>query len=642
MQRNRSRRRIKGGGRLNRIPVGPGSRSEDGTPAAGYSNPTEIATRRAEAVERIGQIADMKNEEKESLAMNLPVFLRQSAIVKTQSDEANKALGRTESQSFNEAVEQVTSDFIANWEFMYICGHGKIVAPALRPITVPERTYIRFQGQSACAATINGAIPSYLVNDDSNDYKEKMAVKFLRNKNPFQSFTTAEERDVVFTDPYAPNYCKSKVHEPNVEIPSSCLGAYQQTKTIYGPGENIINIKLKFANSNYVVVLGVYNAPVPEDFVDNVIHYNEDKKNINKLTDIALFGKAPNLKPEYIGHEVSLETVLQELPPVPEGKVRFLHIVACRNIEDAVYDPPALAFDAENINKIKLDLSTGIGDLTERLNAYKRVASSSASRQQIAFGLRRASLKPNVVRYDRIHELIHLLRKPASELTDEQKEIVKKSILNNEDEYKAALSTVTLYPLSNAAIHDPLEAKKLKLILEIRSILGELNNNSNTFLDKLISPGLAIEELPNAGLILNRLIRIPKYFYKCIQILKTVFPEDAVDKLVYETKVQFDNTLFATIKSDIYDSVPPNSKALLDLLTTKLEGRLVNEIVGPFTLDDTIHIAPVFRYVKNNEVYKQFITRIYDKMKKILHSAPAVGGAGGGGGVRKTRRHRRL
>ena len=67
---------MKGGGRLDRIPVGPGSRNAAGNPAAGYSFPDQIAARRTEALARLGRIGTMTNDEKASLAANLPVYLR--------------------------------------------------------------------------------------------------------------------------------------------------------------------------------------------------------------------------------------------------------------------------------------------------------------------------------------------------------------------------------------------------------------------------------------------------------------------------------------------------------------------------------------------------------------------------------------
>ena len=499
---------MRGGGRLDRIPVGPGSRNEEGNPSRGYSLPAQIAERRAEALERIGRIDTMSAEEKASLASNLPVYLRQSAIIGKQSDAANVKLQRRSSQSLKEAHKQIVDDFRDNWEFMYVSAHGSIEAPALRPIQVPPRTYIRFNAQSACAAIGADIIPINFVNDDIDKFRRMLSIDYLYNINIFRSFSSEDERRSLYENPYDEAYCKSKNADLNLERPDQCTRE-QQTKSVYSPGENVVNLRLKFKNhENETMIIGVYNLPITSAF------YNEVKENdiTDNLSDLDLFGKDPNIKPEYITDQViTLEKVLRDLDPVPEGKVRFLFIDTCRYVESGVYDPPALATGARNLNVIEAELrahvptvNNNFGDsirklygnnedrahipsvnhnfgesirklygnnykvktITELLDEYKQTASSLSSRQNIGFALRRASINPNRVNLSRIHTLTNLLRKPSSRLTDEQKEIVKTSILDRPYEYKSALAAITLYPVSKATLADPVKARRAAHIAE--------------------------------------------------------------------------------------------------------------------------------------------------------------------------------
>jgi hypothetical protein len=508
--RRNKRMHMHGGGRLDRIPVGPGSRNEEGNPSRGYSLPAQIAERRAEALERIGRIDTMSAEEKASLASNLPVYLRQSAIVKKQSRRANIKLQRHPSQSLLEAQVQIVDDFRDNWELMYICAHGSIEAPALRPIQVPPRTYIRFNAPSACAAIGVDVIPIEFINDDIDNFREKLSTDYLRNGDIFGSFSSEDERRSLYENPYDEQYCKSKNADFNIETPNACTRE-QETKSVYSPGENIVNLRLKFKNQeNQAVIIGVYNLPITSAFYDKV---KENDNNPDKLSDRDLFGKDPNIKPKYITHpETTLERVLRDLDPVPEGKVRFLFINACRYVESEVYDPPALVAGARNLNVIEAELrahvpsvnnnfgesihklygnnedralipsvNNNIGEsirklygnteevktLTELLDEYKQTASSLSSRQNIGFGLRRASINPNRVNLGRIHTLTDLLRKPSSRLTDEQKEIVKTSILERPYEYKSALAAITLYPVSKATLADPVKARRAAVITQL-------------------------------------------------------------------------------------------------------------------------------------------------------------------------------
>ena len=621
MSRTRRNARMHGGGRLNRIPVGPGSRNATGNPAAGYSLPAGIAAQRAEALERIGRIDAMSVEEKAKLAANLPVYLRQSAIVQAQSDPANQALGRGASQSIVEASGQITVDIRDNWEFMYMCAHGSVEPPALQPIRVPANTYIRFGSQSACAADGLKIIPDYFVNDDNNDFINQMATKYLNNEEPFLSFSSPDERQTLFENPYMANYCKEKVFKPTIENPYTC-SPEQLKKTIYGPGESIINIRLRFQNLHgRAHIIGVYHVPIPTAFHATIGPYDRDP---SKPADNVLFGVgSPNLKPDYIDNQLTLEDALNRLPAVPDGKVRFLFINACRYVESAVYDPPiAASVSGRTIDEIRTNLQEGRGNLAGLLNEYKRRSSASSSRQHIGFGLRRGSLKPDDVNYDRVNALMHLLHRPASSLSEDENNLIREAILNHTQEYDMALAAVILYVVSDAAMINPLIARKMAGDVEAASAASARARQLALYMSLAASGGAG-----GGGAGAGAGAAATPLPFSRLPASGGAGGGGAVAGALNESTTQ---RLFNNIKSDIYRKLPDDSKLLMDLIESRLKGKTIDQMEGDFKKADIVKLTPIFKLITDADK-RAFFTKIYLKIQSLTPKS---------GGRRRTLRRR--
>lgn len=431
-RRHRRRGGMKGGGNLDRLPVGPGARNEAGNPvqvalpaapAAGGAGGAGAAAARLvylgspEALEkgRANAAARLMHLEQESPsaaqiaeAMRaLPSNLQHTYVSPTSyknifgkkeeiSDkfgiafsmlnEANAAgVELSDLPELRSTLDIIEHDFVTNWDFKYVCGHG-VLKPELPSAIVPARTYIRFHSPAGCVADISGektglvpimAFPDIFTKGSKEAFAKGMVNSFLLNRGPLESFSSKAERNALIENPYPPEFCTDPTN-PLTES-SSCLAAKYRKQTIYMPGESIPEMSIAFKNNPYeTMILGVYNLPMDYNFYTAVQYTAENSdraatKNLSAMTeaeytaairlqdrlDRYLFAQArfefrneeghtvhinnANRNPDLIGRTVNLSALLASLPEIPDGQVRFLFINSCRGVPRVMDDTGMMA-----------------------------------------------------------------------------------------------------------------------------------------------------------------------------------------------------------------------------------------------------------------------------------------------------------
>lgn len=441
VQRRKTRKqKQKGGGRLDKLPVGPGSRKADGTPSAGFSAAVNLDKRRTAfntltaMTERRGNFPALATNAKyaehlKKFADALPPFVYRTVLdpdyylgkYANLATKLPEGTGVTlndplDSDSF---VAAVKNDFKDNWDFMYLMGHG-VLAPELPPAEVPERTYVRFNAPGGCRAVVGGSeIPLESIMSFSDTFTQprdvfldKMTEHYFKNTGPLESFNSLTERMETAAMPYPPEYCTTPRNLLSESTAAACLvNPLQKKQTIYGPGEKVQEMKINFSNNPYqMFMIGLYNLPIPADYATYLASINEhlttskpshemteaeftDAKASQEMYDDTL-KSGISLKPEWILRQYSLTQIFRGLPPVPAGKVRFLFINACRGV-------PFTLADTGLVSDLYSSNATAAA-ATRRLNI--------PSRQELAARARRASLAVNSGTEDALEKLLEARR----------------------------------------------------------------------------------------------------------------------------------------------------------------------------------------------------------------------------------------
>ena len=394
-KRRISRRLVKkqsGGGKLDKLPVGPGSRKADGTPGDKFSAADNLNGRRR-AFATMNNMIDHRNRysalaTNEAFITHLKRFdgTLPSSVYRTiirpnnnigqlgkiiEKTPSGVNLGLAEevaSLNSDQLISNMRNDFRDNWEFFYVMGHG-VLAPKLPNAKVPDRTYVRFNTPGGCrsvdsSSTALGILPMMAFPETftlpPEEFLTAMTKHHIENTGPLESFTSLEERRAVEADPFpADKYCTTPRNLMSESTKARCLSSPQKKQTIYGPGENIHEMTINFSNNPLdMSAIGVYSLPIPFDFIKSLsdmtaaLEEAARKKSTTltkaefnveilkqKLRDSAIFGHgSPNLEPGLIGNKMSLAELFAALPEVPDGKVRFLFINSCRGVPFTIDD----------------------------------------------------------------------------------------------------------------------------------------------------------------------------------------------------------------------------------------------------------------------------------------------------------------
>ena len=208
------------------------------------------------------------------------------------------------------------------WEFFYLSAHGT-TEPELFT-NIPKDTYVIFNSVAGKSSYLYGklgfAYANLVYQDTKEEFYEDM-LKEIKTKSGMlqtgQSWNTVPSENVT-----------RAIYEPHTEIP---------------------DMFLEFTNDNRwenFVALGLYKLPVTsiellQAFKDNynATHTrNINAYNVEELHDSEYFDKTyfkttkyGNLLPQVIGDKILLSKLFTMLPPIEEGKKRFIFIVSCRH-----------------------------------------------------------------------------------------------------------------------------------------------------------------------------------------------------------------------------------------------------------------------------------------------------------------------
>lgn len=240
-------------------------------------------------------------------------------VKKTRKNKKNQKGGKTLRNLPIKPDIHTGDDLEKQWEFYYLSAHGT-TEPELFT-NIPKDTYVIFNSVAGKSSYLYGqlgfAYPNLVYQDTKEEFYEDM-LKEIKTKNGMlqtgQSWNT---------------------------VPSENL-----TRAIYEPHTEIPDMFLEFKNDNRwekFVALGLFKLPVTsiellQAFKDN---YNAmQTRNINEeeLLDSEYFDKKyfkdikyGNLLPQVIGNKILLSKLFTMLPPIEEGKKRFIFIVSCRH-----------------------------------------------------------------------------------------------------------------------------------------------------------------------------------------------------------------------------------------------------------------------------------------------------------------------
>ena len=477
---NRRQKAMKGGGKLDRLPVGPDTRNAAGNPiqviprsvtavgGAGAASvtypllgtPEAIAAGKAAARKREdfmyvlydkpndgvwthpkylshveGMIPALKRNLQrgyitpkyyETIASKSNKIMSQFrlSLSSLSEEEAKKRYEMPTISSTNEVINELENDFLHNWDFKYICGHG-VLAPELPAAVVPPNTYIRFHSPAGCLASISGkdtgmtpimAFPDVFTKGSKAAFAKELTQSFIFNKGPLESFSSKAERNALIETPYPPEFCENPT-DPYTEA-SACLAPQYQKQTFYMPGEAIPEMTINFKNNPYqTIILGVYDLPMDYHFYTTVQHTAEnqarsqtkalaamsdselrDALGIQNQLDTVLFKNPsfnfrnkgriltipnPNLDRDVIGGKYTLTEMFSRLPPVPDRQVRFLFINSCRGVPRVMNDTGMMA----NILG-----AWGAGAAAGGAGAASKRPLNISQRKEIAIHARRLSL----------------------------------------------------------------------------------------------------------------------------------------------------------------------------------------------------------------------------------------------------------
>ena len=389
-RRHPQKRKQKGGGKLDRLPLAANASITPPIQLQLYLFSGPINTLNDEKkmliLERNNQLRNPSatSEKLEELGAAIKAIDMKIAFLNAQLLSRHGAL-----------LQSIEDEFKAEWDFQMILGHGELLPEA--PTQVPPNTYVMFNSPAGCIAISMGSFPigertlAKVPGDmvaSKDRFISEIAIDHVLQQAFFDTTTPAIRQTLlaasnVYSDPFFEN----KGHLGRSTI-SPHLVSEQTKRTIYEPGEDIPNMSLNFSNNlGQQLVLGTYDLPIDNDFrttlEDAYIKVADDAyrsaraagfqrvQNAEKIMKSAVetthkmdqenFGVGNkygyNLTPGVIGTTKSLSELFALLPPVPAGKKRFLFIPACRGLEQALPDP-AYANLARRVRRASLAAST--------------------------------------------------------------------------------------------------------------------------------------------------------------------------------------------------------------------------------------------------------------------------------------------
>ncbi len=280
--------------------------------------------------------------------------------------------GPAKKQELIRISKEVHDEFENDWDFKLVMGHGELIPG--EPAIVPENTYIVFNSPAGCIALAENGVPMLgLTVGTTDEFRSKLALDHILRKGIFDTPDPVERIALVGRGCYNPSFFENT--GDYFAGSTKKLGPLEAKRTIYGPGEPVPEMKIKFANNLYEqLVLGVFDLPISREFHDRVMaSYSllrdegyrtaiaaqaQDEKTKKRLLeggqqktyeqDQKLFGRADtlNYKPQYVSAAKSwqeataeespadrtLTEILADLPPLEAGKKRLLFIGSCRGL----------------------------------------------------------------------------------------------------------------------------------------------------------------------------------------------------------------------------------------------------------------------------------------------------------------------
>lgn len=268
--------------------------------------------------------------------------------------------------------KEVLADLTDNWDFFVISGHGYSIPDDYQK--VPENTYLIFNAPAGCIATGKTLPYSDVLVGTKTEFIRNFYLQHVRAVDRLHRVSV--KKPVMFGDEdfllrtLAPSeraelqtcVFPSEFYDPKFKPRTSTLcriGPAFAGKTIYGPGESYPNNMIHFQSEPTPITfwLGVYELPIPTETYTTVTTVadataekmdklkaqvkagvlNPGKDGLRKFRDMfdkSMFSAktAKNLREDLLGHHVELSRILEELPPVPAGKSRFLFVTSCRGI----------------------------------------------------------------------------------------------------------------------------------------------------------------------------------------------------------------------------------------------------------------------------------------------------------------------
>lgn len=264
-------------------------------------------------------------------------------------------------------IAVVREEFRSNWDFKILMGHGELIPGP--PAIVPPNTYVIFNSPAGCISLAENIAPMINLTVGTLDkFLGMLASHHVTQTGLFDTPSAEDRQALIAAGCYDESFFEEKKFFSGT---TAVLGPTERKRTIYGPGEPVAEMTIRFANNpNEQLALGVFDLPFSREFYDKVMHSydflrteeyrtaiaaaGQSEKTQQKLlesglektylADQANFGRrdGPNYKPDYVSAAKSwrdaaatdrtLSQIFSELPPIEEGKQRLLFIGSCRGI----------------------------------------------------------------------------------------------------------------------------------------------------------------------------------------------------------------------------------------------------------------------------------------------------------------------
>lgn len=405
---------MRGGGLINILPVGPGSRTKTGYPEKGFGYSEWLHNAKTKFDKRMQIIKNTENSGtiKRSLNFNKSESSNSSVVSQILKNLERKFLTYNEYSAlydkyrnktsltkleYDELVKIIANDFEHNWEIFVSKYHGQLLDEI---ITVPANMYIKFNGVSGrIDLDITTDIFLNLLNSDYTD----IADSFLKKSSLFSTDIDYMTR-------------KNKLLYNLYNVSDTFYYKHSDIKTtIYGPGEKLYNIYLshnytKTDNNideryiyyqNLPVIHGTFKIPnkdinkdINKEFADiDLDNYllgfliRSDKAKINKFKNVF---KKFDLFPHLIDRNFTLKDLFNNFKRISDkSKTQFIYINTCRgfgrnkNITSEI--------NTHKLMKLRRASLTGImEEKYNKINNFERFPNTYIIKQKLHILIRKA------------------------------------------------------------------------------------------------------------------------------------------------------------------------------------------------------------------------------------------------------------